>query len=188
MVAPAFGNLEEMWFRNISDKLHRPDLGKRKRTINMVQIGRALSEDIDADGNKMDPPIKSIFVYNSDPANCAPNTNNVRKGLMRDDLFVAVHETFWTDTCQYADIVIPADTQLERMDMIATYGNWYYTMNKPVIKPLGESVCNSELFRTLAKKMDYVEDSDNAFTQTDEEIIRDVLCDEGESNLVDGRY
>ncbi len=179
-----FGNLEEMWFRNISDKLHRPDLGKRKRTINMVQIGRALSEDIDADGNKMDPPIKSIFVYNSDPANCAPNTNAVRKGFMRDDLFVAVHETFWTDTCNYADIVIPADTQLERTDMVATYGNWYYSMNKPVIEPLGESVCNSELFRKLAKKMEYVEDGDNAFTQTDEEIIRDVLCDEGESNLL----
>ena len=179
-----FGNLEEMWFRCMTDKLHRPDLGERKRAINMVQIGRALADDIDADGNKMDPPIKSIFIYNSDPANCAPNTNNVRKGLMRDDLFVAVHETFWTDTCQYADIVIPADTQLERMDMVATYGNWYFTMNKPVIEPLGESVRNSELFRMLAKKMGYVEEGDNAFTQTDEEIIRDVLCDEGESNLL----
>ncbi len=182
-----FGNLEEMWFRNISDKLHRPDLGERKRVINMVQIGRALADDIDADGNKMDPPIKSIFIYNADPANCAPNTNNVRKGLMRDDLFVAVHETIWTDTCNYADIVIPADTQLERMDMIATYGNWYYTMNKPVIEPLGESVRNSELFRMMAKKMDYVEDGDNAFTQSDEEIIRDILFDEGENNpLMEG--
>jgi anaerobic selenocysteine-containing dehydrogenase len=182
-----FGNLEEMWFRLISDKLHRPDLGERKRAINMVQIGRALSEDIDADGNKMDPPIKSIFIYNSDPANCAPNTNAVRKGLMRDDLFVAVHETFWTDTCQYADIVIPADTQLERMDVVATYGNWYYTMNKPVIEPLGESVRNSELFRMMAKKMDYVEDGDNAFTQSDEEIIRDIIFDEGENNpLMEG--
>ncbi len=179
-----FGNLEEMWFRCMTDDLHRPDLGERKRTINMVQIGRALSEDIDADGNKMDPPIKSIFVYNSDPANCAPNTNAVRKGLMRDDLFVAVHETFWTDTCQYADVVIPADTQLERMDMVATYGNWYFTMNKPVIEPLGESVCNSELFRKLADKMGYVEEGDNAFTQTDEEIVRDVLCDQGKSNLL----
>jgi anaerobic selenocysteine-containing dehydrogenase len=176
-----------MWFRNISDKLHRPDLGERKRVINMVQIGRALADDIDADGNKMDPPIKSIFIYNADPANCAPNTNAVRKGLMRDDLFVAVHETIWTDTCNYADIVIPADTQLERMDMIATYGNWYYTMNKPVIEPLGESVRNSELFRMMAKKMDYVEDGDNAFTQSDEEIIRDILFDEGENNpLMEG--
>ena len=102
-----FGNLEEMWFRCMTDKLHRPDLGKRKRAVNMVQIGRALSENIGADGEQLDPPIKSIFVYNSDPANCAPNTNGVRKGFMRDDLFVAVHETFWTDTCNYADVCYP---------------------------------------------------------------------------------
>ena len=182
-----FGNLEEMWMRWDLNKLHRTDLGKRKRTINMVQIGRALADDIDADGNKMDPPIKHLFVYNSDPANCAPNSNNVRKGLMRDDLFVTVHETVWTDSCQYADIVIPADTQLERTDLVATYGNWYFGMNKPVIEPLGESVRNSELFRMLADRMGYVEEGDDAFTQTDEEIIRDVLCDEGEQNpLMEG--
>ena len=182
-----FGNLEEMWLRWDMDKLHRTDLGTRKRTINMVQLGRALVDHIDADGNTMDPPIKSLFVYNSDPANCAPNTNHVRNGMMRDDLFVTVHETFWTDTCQYADIVIPADTQLERMDLVATYGNWYYTMNRPVIEPLGESVRNSELFRMLARRMDYVEEGDNAFTQTDEEIIRDIMFDEGKHNpLMEG--
>jgi len=182
-----FGNLEEMWMRWDLKKLHRTDLGKRKRTINMVQIGRALADHIDADGNKMDPPIKSLFVYNSDPANCAPNTNNVRRGLMRDDLFVTVHETVWTDSCQYADIVIPADTALERTDLVATYGNWYFTMNKPAIEPLGESVRNPELFRMLAKKMGYVEKGDNAFTQTDEEIIRDIMFDEGEHNpLMEG--
>lgn len=182
-----FGNLEEMWLRWDMEKLHRPDLGTRGRAVNMVQIGRALADNIGMDGKPLDPPIKNIFIYNSDPANCAPNTNNVRKGLMRDDLFVAVHETFWTDTCQYADIVIPADTQLERMDMVATYGNWYFTMNKPVIEPLGESVRNSELFRMLAQRMGYVEQGDNAFTQTDEEIIRDVMCDEGKHNpLMEG--
>jgi len=182
-----FGNLEEMWMRWDLKKLHRTDLGRRKRTINMVQIGRALADHIDADGNKMDPPIKSLFVYNSDPANCAPNTNNVRKGLMRDDLFVTVHETHWTDTCDYADIVIPADTALERTDLVATYGNWYFTMNKPVIEPLGESVRNPELFRMLAERMGYVEEGDNAFTQSDEEIIRDIMFDEGKHNpLMEG--
>jgi len=115
-----FGNLEEMWFRCKTDKLHRPDLGTRERDLNMVQLGQALTQNIDAKGEQLDPPIKSLFVYNSDPANSAPNSNAVRKGLMRDDVFIAVHETFWTDTCNYADIVIPADTQLERMDMLAT--------------------------------------------------------------------
>jgi anaerobic selenocysteine-containing dehydrogenase len=176
----AFGTLEEMWLNFPLDKLQRPDLGKRSesRVVNMVQIGRALADDIGADEEKLDPPIKSLFVYNSDPANCAPNTNNVRKGLMRDDLFVAVHDTFWTDTCNYADIVVPADTQLERMDLHAAYGHYHFNMNKPVIEPLGESLRNTELFRKLAAAMGYVESGDNAFTQTDEEMIREIIDSE----------
>ncbi len=183
-----FGNLEEMWLRHNMEKLHRPDLGDRasKRQISMVQLGLALSENIGEQGKPLDPPIKSLFVYNSDPANCAPNSKSVREGLMRDDLFVTVHDTFWSDSCNYADIVLPADTQLERADLVATYGNWYFVMNQPVIEPLGESVCNSDLFRKLADKMGYVEEGDNAFTQTDEEIIRDVLVDGDHNPLMEG--
>ena len=183
----AFGTLEEMWLKFPLAKLQRPDLGNRSesRVVNMVQIGRALADDVGADGVKLDPPIKSLFVYNSDPANCAPNTNNVRKGLMRDDLFVAVHETFWTDTCNYADVVLPADTQLERMDLHAAYGHYYFNMNKPVIEPLGESVRNTELFRKLAAKMGYVKPDDNAFTQTDEEMVREII-DSEENPLMEG--
>ena len=176
----AFGTLEEMWLNFPLAKLQRPDLGNRSesRLVNMVQIGRALVDDVGANEEKLDPPIKSLFVYNSDPANCAPNTNKVRKGLMRDDLFIAVHDTFWTDTCNYADIVLPADTQLERMDLHAAYGHYHYNMNKPVIEPLGESLRNTELFRKLAAAMDYVEPGDNAFTQTDEEMIREIIDSE----------
>jgi anaerobic selenocysteine-containing dehydrogenase len=178
----AVGNLEEMWMSVPLDKLHRKDLGKRaeSRIINMVQIGRALADNIGVDGKQLEPPIKTLFVYNSAVANCAPNSNNVRKGLMRDDLFITVHDTFWTDSCMYTDIVLPADTQLERSDLVAAYGHYFFTMNKPVIKPLGESVSNTELFRILAKKMDYVEAGDNAFTQTDEEMIKELV--DGEVN------
>ncbi len=183
----AFGTLEEMWLKFPLAKLQRPDLGNRaeSRIVNMVQIGRALTENIGVDGKPMDPPIKNLFVYNSDPANCAPNTNNVRKGLMRGDLFVTVHDTFWTDTCDYADIVLPADTQLERMDLHAAYGHYVFSMNKPIIEPLGESVCNAELFRMMAKKMGYVEEGDNAFTQTDEEMIREII-DDKDNPLMEG--
>ncbi|MCY3852064.1 MAG: molybdopterin-dependent oxidoreductase [Gammaproteobacteria bacterium] len=184
----AFGTLEEMWLQFNLAKLQRPDLGNRaeKRVVNMVQIGRALADHIGADDEPLDPPIKSIFVYNSDPANCAPNSGNVRRGLMRDDLFVAVHDTFWTDTCNYADVVLPADTQLERMDLHAAYGHWHFNLNKAVIEPLGESCANTELFRRMAQKMGYVEEDDNAFTQTDEEMIRDILFDEEVNPLMEG--
>src|SRR3984893_3064865 len=183
----AFGTFEEMWLYFPLAKLQRPDLGDRSksRMVNMVQIGHALADNTGADGKPLNPPIKSLFVYNSDVANCAPNTNNVRKGLMRDDLFVAVHETFWTDSCDYADIVLPADTQLEREDLHAAYGHYMFNYNKPVIEPVGESVRNTELFRILAQRMGYVQDGDNAFTQTDEEMIREII-DEKANPLLEG--
>ena len=106
---------------------------------------------------------------------------------MRDDLFTVVHDTFWTDSTDYADIVLPADTQLERADFTVAYGYFHYGMNLPVIEPLGESVSNSELFRRLAHAMDYVKSTDTAFTQTDEEIIRDVLMD-GDQPLLEGDH
>lgn len=175
----AFGQLEEMWLHMPLAKMQRPELGNRaeSRIINMVQIGRALNQNIGVDGKKMNPPIKSLFIYNSDPANCAPNTNAVRNGMARDDLFIACHDTFWTDSCMYADIVLPADTQMEREDLHAAYGNWYFSYNKPIIKPLGESVRNTELFRMLAQKMGYDEDTGNAFTQTDQEMIEEILSE-----------
>ena len=183
-----FGRIEENWNPFFFEKFQRFDLGDRdsQRIVNMAQMARALADNIGVDDKQLDPPIKCLFVYNADPANCVPNSNNMRKGLMRDDLFVAVHDTFWTDSCDYADIVLPADTQLERTDFHGAYGFFHYAMNLPVIEPLGESASNSELFRRLAHKMGYVEDTDNAFTQTDEEIIRDVLLENKENPLLEG--
>ena len=88
----AFGQLEEMWLRFDLAKLQRPDLGNRaeKRVVNMVQIGRALADNIGVDGEQLDPPIKTLFVYNSDIANCTPNSGNVRKGMSREDLFLSL--------------------------------------------------------------------------------------------------
>ncbi len=183
-----FGRIEENWDPFFFDAFQRFDLGDRnsKRIVNMVQMGRALADNIGVDEQQLDPPIKCLFVYNADPANCVPNSNNMRKGLMREDVFTVVHDTFWTDSCDYADIVLPADTQLERTDMHGSYGYYHYAMNLPVIEPLGESVSNSELFRRLARHMGYVESSDNAFTQTDEEIIRDVLLKNETNPLIEG--
>lgn len=180
-----FGRIEENWAPMFREDLQRDDLGDRasKRMINMVQLGRALTQDLGIDNAPLEPPVKHLFVYNADPANCAPNSKAVREGMCRDDLFVTVHDTFWTDSCLYADIVLPADTQLERTDMHGSYGFFHYAMNTPVIEPLGESYSNSRLFRALAQRMGY---TDDAFAQTDEEIIRDNLLDGEKNCLVDG--
>ena len=161
------GSIEEMWNVDLN-KLQKPALLKKRepRSINMIQIGNALND------KKLNPPIKALFVWNSDIANCAPDTKDVRKGLKRQDLFTVVHETFWTDSCDYADVVLPADTALEHLDLHAPYGHYYFSLSQPAIKPLGESRSNQDTFRALAKYMGYKE---KCFTESDESMIKNMI-------------
>ena len=150
------------------NKLQRPDLlaGRNPRSINMIRIGEGLNDP------QLSPPIKMLYCWNADPANCAPDTASVRQGLLRDDLFVAVHDTFFTDTTDYADIVLPADTQLEHMDLHGAYGNYVFSLSMPAIAKVGESLDNQEVFRRLAKAMGYTEP---CFEESDEHMIRELL-------------
>ena len=139
-----------------------PDPEKPPRTVNMAQIGRALVE-LD------DPPIRALFVYNCNPVAVAPNNALLRRGLVRDDLFTVVHEIFLTDTCDYADIVLPATTQLEQLDIHRPYGTLYTMLNQPAIAPLGEACSNAELARRLARRMGL---TDTALHESDEAVAR----------------
>ncbi|HEX6288750.1 MAG TPA: molybdopterin-dependent oxidoreductase, partial [Herpetosiphonaceae bacterium] len=146
--------------------LERPDLiPPGTRTINMTELGNALTT-VD------DPPIKALFVYGSNPAAVAPDLERVQQGLLRDDLFVVVHEQFPTDTVAYADIVLPATTQLEHADVHKAYGQLYVAWNEPAIAPLGESLPNTEVFRRLAARMGF---DDPCFRDSDEDMVRQVL-------------
>ncbi|MFP5264228.1 MAG: molybdopterin-dependent oxidoreductase [Blastocatellia bacterium] len=145
--------------------LHRPDLIRgNPRTINMSRLGEALTEAA--------PPVRALYVYNSNPAAVAPDQSKVIEGLKRDDLFTVVHDQFQTDTADYADIVLPATTQLEHRDVVKPYGHYYLVYNEPAIEPLGEAKPNSEVFRLLAEAMGFEED---CFRDTDEDIIRAAL-------------
>jgi anaerobic selenocysteine-containing dehydrogenase len=135
------------------------------RTINMIELGKALTE-------VNDPPVKALFVYGSNPAVVAPDLQRVHQGLMRDDLFVVVHEQFPTDTVQYADLVLPATTQLEHADIHKAYGQLYIAWNEPAIAWQGEAIPNTELFRRLAARMGF---DDPCFRDSDEEMARQVL-------------
>src|SRR5438477_11883706 len=116
----------------------------------MIRLGEALTS---ADGGVGGPPVKALVVYNSNPAAVAPNRTEVTRGLGREDLFTVVLEHFQTDTADWADIVLPATTQLEHWDIHFAYGHHYVTLNPPSIGPEGESLPNTEIFRRLAARM-----------------------------------
>ncbi|HLZ40597.1 MAG TPA: molybdopterin-dependent oxidoreductase [Candidatus Sulfotelmatobacter sp.] len=126
-------------------------LGREARTLNMVELGRVLN-------TVNDPPIKALFVYSSNPAAVCPEHNEVVRGLLRPDLFTVVHEQFFTDTTDYADIVLPATTFFEHKDLQKAYGHYYLQVSNQAIAPLGECRSNVELFRELAHRMAFEED------------------------------
>ncbi|HEY2093722.1 MAG TPA: molybdopterin oxidoreductase family protein [Thermoanaerobaculia bacterium] len=150
-----------------SAKIERHDLiPPGTRTINMSRLGEALN-GID------DPPIRAMVVYNSNPAAVAPERDRVLAGLRRDDLFTVVLEHFQTDTADYADVLLPATTQLEHEDIHKAYGHLYLMYNPPAIAPLGEALPNAEIFRRIAAAMGV---SEPAVRATDEEILRQTLA------------
>jgi anaerobic selenocysteine-containing dehydrogenase len=159
--------------------LQRPDLlAKQPRTINMSTIGDDLLRPASPE---FGPQLKAVIVYNSNPLAVAPDSSRVQAGFAREDLFTVVLEHFQTDTADYADIVLPATTQLEHTDAHGAYGHLYMMANNPAIVPLGEAKPNTEIFRLLAARMGFDDpcfrDSDDAlasvaFVQFDWESLK----------------
>jgi anaerobic selenocysteine-containing dehydrogenase len=139
----------------------------------MATIGRALKDEA--------APISALIVYNSNPVAVAPDSTRVVAGFAREDLFTVVLEHFQTDTADYADIVLPATTQLEHLDVIKPYGHYYMVANNPAIQPLGEAKPNTEIFRLLARAMGY---SDSCFSDSDEAIAQSAVADNWNFNEV----
>ncbi|MGC1818545.1 MAG: molybdopterin-dependent oxidoreductase, partial [Casimicrobiaceae bacterium] len=146
--------------------LERPDLIHwSPRTINMSTIGDALTR-------LADPPVRAIYVYNSNPVAVAPESSRVVEGFSREDLFCVVHEIFRTDTADYADILLPATTQLEQTDIHNSYGHLYALANNPAIAPLAEALPNTEVFRRLAARMGFTE---SCFSESDDDLARQAF-------------
>jgi anaerobic selenocysteine-containing dehydrogenase len=155
--------------------LSRPDLlgGRMPRIINMSSIGRTLNDPATA--------IRAVVVYNSNPVAVAPDSVRVAAGFAREDLFTVVLEHFQTDTADHADIVLPATTQLEHLDVVKPYGHYYMVANNPAIRPLGEAKPNTEIFRLLAKAMGF---SDPCFEDSDETIAQSAIAGDWDFNAV----
>ena len=148
--------------------LQRPDLlaGRQPRTINMVTIGDDLLRPSSVE---FGPRIEALVVYNSNPVAVAPESGKVVEGFAREDLFTVVLEHFQTDTADYADIILPATTQLEHWDVHLSYGHTDVMLNRPAIAPLGEAKPNAQIFRELAAGMGY---TDTCFADSDEALCR----------------
>jgi anaerobic selenocysteine-containing dehydrogenase len=140
-------------------------LGRPARIVNMVQLASALN-------TLTGPPVQALFVYNSNPAAVCPNHNEVVRGLMRPDLFTVVHEQFYTDTTDYADIVLPATTFFEHKDLQAAYGHYYLQVSNQAMDPLGECRSNVEMFRALAERMGF---EDECFRESVDAMIDRAL-------------
>src|SRR5207245_1520878 len=116
------------------------------RSLNMNRLGAILT-------GEADPPVYSLFVYNANPVASTPNAGKIVDGLLRDDLFTVVHELFETDTARHADILLPATSQLEHVDLHKPYGHVSLQYNMPAIAPQGEARSNWDVMRSLASAM-----------------------------------
>ncbi len=150
------------------DTVTRPDfIRPGTRHLNQFRLGAALNGELG-----LDPPIRALFVYNCNPVIAVPDQAKVLAGLAREDLFTVVSEHFMTDTADFADLVLPATTQLEQFDLMWSWGHMHISVNNPAIAPLGEAISNAELFRRLAARMGF---DDPCFARSDEQIAREAI-------------
>lgn len=147
--------------------VERPDLWQPARTLNMRDLGRDLCDPA------LDPPVKALMVYGANPASTIPNQKLIEQGLAREDLFTVVHDLVLTDTARFADYVLPATSQIEHLDLSPAWGHLYLALNRPAIAPLGEALCNTELFRRLARALGREEPW---LYDSDEDMIRAALA------------
>ena len=136
-----------------------------KRLMPMIKLGEMLTNP---EGTK----VHSLYIFSSNPAITAPNQNVVRRGLMRDDLFTVVHERFFTDTCKYADIILPATTSVEHDDIYNSYGHYTIGTGYKLIDPVGESRSNWQVIAELAKRMGL---EDAFFNLSERELIEQIV-------------
>src|SRR3989454_2161465 len=148
-------------------RLQRPDLAPAgTRTLNIVDVGAHLLDPA------LSPPIKALFIYNHNPVIVHPDQNRLRRGLLREDLFTVGADVVMTDSMAYCDIVLPASSHFEYGDLYPAYGQHWLQRAEPVIRPRGESLPNTEIFRRLAARFGF---DDPAFRATDAELMDEAM-------------
>jgi anaerobic selenocysteine-containing dehydrogenase len=148
-------------------KLQRPDLvPPGTRTLNIMDVGRHLVAD------DVDPPLRALIIYNHNPIVVHPDQNRIKRGLAREDVFLAGIEIAMTESMQQCDIVLPAATHFECDDIYGAYGHHYLQRAEGVIPPVGEALPNTEIFRRLAARFGF---TDACFKASDRELMNDAV-------------
>jgi anaerobic selenocysteine-containing dehydrogenase len=148
-------------------KLTRPDLlPGPTRTLDIVDMGRHLAED------DLDPPLRALFIYNHNPVVVHPDQNRLRRGLMREDVFMVGIEIAMTESMALCDVVLPAATQFEQGDLYAAYGHHWLQRAERVIAPVAEALPNTEIFRRLAARFGF---NDPALQASDRDLMNDAI-------------
>jgi anaerobic selenocysteine-containing dehydrogenase len=148
-------------------KAGRPDLLEgHPRSLDMAKLAEVLTD------RALKPPVKGLMVWSANPATTQIDSNRVKRGLARKDLFTVVADHFVTDTARFADILLPATTQLEHVDVQGAWGHHYVSANLPAIAPMGEARSSGWMMRALAERMGL---DHPALKESDEAIAASVL-------------
>ena len=161
-------------FPHTAHQLQRPDvIPPGTRTINIVDVGALLTD------TPPEPPLKALFIYNHNPVCTHPDQNRLRRGLAREDLFVAGADVVMTDSMACCDVVLPACSHFEYHDIYSAYGHSYLQRAEPVIPPVGESLPNTEIFRRLAARFGF----DEPMFVDDDKALMDAAMDAGDPRM-----
>jgi anaerobic selenocysteine-containing dehydrogenase len=144
------------------------------RVMDQSRIGEVLL------GNPQDlqggPPVKALFIQNTNPVSVAPDQNKVKAGFARDDLFTVVHEQFMTETAAMADYVLPATMFLEHDDIYQGGGHQHIMFGRKLVEAPGECRSNHDVLCDLAGRLGAEHEG---FTMQPREIIDRTLKDSG---------
>jgi anaerobic selenocysteine-containing dehydrogenase len=144
------------------------------RVLDMSRIGSVLTGDRSElrDG----PQVHSMIIQNQNPLTVCPDSNRVRRGFSRDDLFVATHEQFLTETARWSDVVLPATMFMEHDDVYQAGGHSHIQIGPKLIEPPGECRSNHEVVQALARRLGAVH---RGFDMTAMELVNATLLASG---------
>jgi anaerobic selenocysteine-containing dehydrogenase len=176
----AFFNNAALWKFDESIIEGHDAIDATTRRLDQSKIGRILTGDPAALHHG--PPVKAMLIQNTNPMTVAPEQALVRRGFAREDLFVAVHEQFMTETAQMADLVLPATMFIEHDDLYYGGGHQHISVGAKLIEPPGECRSNHEVLRGLSRrlKLDHP-----AFEMSPRELIDATLRKSGHGGLAE---